>query len=515
MRSLRAKLSAFIGGVALLTVLAAAGILFAVRVSDRTLERVSQSQHRLDLLTEVSGRITDYGLAAIDTANAGADGASRLADLDVRARAVAIAIEAAQASDAVGEQAPSRGRLLAHLRGDFDILTAQVSRAMAAENAEARGDIIRGALNGFGTTAGPNLSQLVEGERRFLQGARDEARQSSRRLTIGAIVAAALALAAALVLHRTITQPLLRRLAAMEHAAAAIGRGELETRLDVATHDELGLLMARFNRMATRLARRTRRLDEDRAALEGTVTERTADLTAANERLAAIDNSRRRFFADVSHELRTPLTVVLGECDVTLRAPAIPETEARSVLATIRQRALALHRRVEDMLRVARSESGEIELSPAPVPLRPILVEAVDAFATPARRRGVALRLDAAEIDVDIEADRDWLRQIVEGLIDNALRHAAGARTIVVAMETTPATARILVSDDGAGMDPAVRERAFERFARPFSKAAEPGFGIGLSLAHWIIARHHGHIAIDSSENGAAGTRIVIELPKK
>ncbi|WP_368734955.1 histidine kinase dimerization/phospho-acceptor domain-containing protein, partial [Klebsiella pneumoniae] len=88
--------------------------------------------------------------------------------------------------------------------------------------------------------------------------------------------------------------------------------------------DELGLLVANFNRMVARLSRREGRLAADRAALEDTVAARTADLRAANARLEAVDASRRRFFADVSHELRTPLTVILGECDLAARPSARP-----------------------------------------------------------------------------------------------------------------------------------------------------------------------------------------------
>ena len=130
--------------------------------------------------------------------------------------------------------------------------------------------------------------------------------------------------------------------------------------------------------MAGRLARREGRLAADRAALEDTVAARTADLRAANERLEMVDRSRRRFFADVSHELRTPLTVILGECEIAALSPAPPCADPalsgaldrdRAAFAVIRRRAFRLQRRVEDMLRVARSETGTIELESKTVAL--------------------------------------------------------------------------------------------------------------------------------------------------
>src|SRR6185295_9516245 len=100
MSSIRARLSLFVGGVALLTVLAAGGILLAVRVSDDALARLAASQRRLDLLTESSARLTDYALAAIDGINASSLGHERLAALKERAEATFASIDATRASEA-------------------------------------------------------------------------------------------------------------------------------------------------------------------------------------------------------------------------------------------------------------------------------------------------------------------------------------------------------------------------------------------------------------------------------
>ena len=238
---------------------------------------------------------------------------------------------------------------------------------------------------------GQPLSFLIEVERRSMIAGSDAARDLSGTLRIASLAAVAGALAIVLLLYRAVTRPVLARIEAVRRAASAVGRGELDTRLSVATRDELGLLVANFNRMAARLARREGRLAADRAALEDTVAARTLDLRAANARLEAVDRSRRRFFADVSHELRTPLTVILGECDIAARSAGRAGSTSRPVFATIRKRALRLQRRVEDLLRVARSESGQIELDRRPVSAAPILADAVDGMASEAARRRVAL----------------------------------------------------------------------------------------------------------------------------
>jgi two-component system OmpR family sensor kinase len=513
MGSIKASLSFLIAGAALLTLLAAAGILFAVHTSDRAVERLTVSQQRLDLLAETSGRLTDYAFAAVDSAQSPSPSRSRLIYLHDQIEAVMTSVDTAPMQQDGDGSSESPRRMLTQLHSEFETLDMAVKGALEQSDPSVRGDTIRGALNGFALTAGPRLSSLVETERQAVNRGREDIARTSKRLAVAAIIAAMLAVAIALLLHRRITRPLLRRISSIDDAARAISHGKLDTRLVIGARDELGLLVARFNRMATSLARRESKLSQDRAALERTVAERTADLTAANERLAGIDKSRRRFFADVSHELRTPLTVVLGECDIALRAPSIAEKESRSILTTIRQRAQRLHRRVEDMLRVARSESGEITLDFRRVSLSGLLREVVESYAAIARRHKLDIRLDLPAASGDIVADGDWIRQVIEGLIDNAVRHAKGATIIRVSLEDTPETARIVVADDGSGIPDGAREQVFERFAKR-EGGGSTGFGIGLALARWVITRHQGRIDITSVKTAERGTQVEIVLPK-
>jgi signal transduction histidine kinase len=465
-------------------------------------------------MAEVSGRLTDYALAAIDSANAASPQTARLAALRDRAEAAFAAVEGSRQGDLQPDlQAPPGARILAHLKADFDGLDKAIGRSLALPDAAARGDAIRGSLNSFALSAAPNLSLLVESERNAVQASREALQRTSARLASGAVAVAALAVLAAIVMHRSITRPILRRVDAIAAAAQAVRRGDLGHRIPVDNHDELGLVVARFNRMAATLARRERRIVEDRAGLERTVALRTADLTAANEALEAVDRSRRRFFADVSHELRTPLTVVLGECDVALRSSRITEERMRPVLVTIRQRVIRLNRRVEDLLRVARSESGELALDIRPVELGPILVEAVEAYAKLAARDRVALATAMPEAAIEVPADREWLRQVVEGLIDNALRHATGATRVTVSLDASPDEAWIVISDDGPGIPHEAQERVFERFVRRPS-AEKSGFGIGLALARWVVERHRGTITISSLPKERPGTQVTLSLPR-
>ncbi|MHC2002202.1 sensor histidine kinase [Methylobacterium sp. CM6241] len=518
MRSLKVRFALLLGGAALLVVLAALGVLGSIGAAERTIDRTLAAQGRLELLVELSGRMTQYGLAALEAVSnpdAQPEGlAIARANVD---RALVAVDEALGKSIAVSDdpldrmQYAARTRPLAQLRSARAILDRQVSQVLRQSEEEQRRNTIRGALNGFGAMTGQPLSFLIEVERRSMIAGSDEARHLSSTLRIASLAAVVLALALVFVLYRAVTRPTLARIEAVRRAAGAVGRGELDTRLSVATRDELGLLVANFNRMAARLARREGRLAADRAALEDTVEARTTDLRAANERLEAVDRSRRRFFADVSHELRTPLTVILGECDIAARSAGRPGVDYAPVFATIRKRALRLQRRVEDLLRVARSESGQIELDRRATSAVAILTDAVDSAASEAARRRVTLTLEPGRRDVTLLADREWLRQVVESLIDNALRHATGLTRVVVGLTVDEArSATITVTDDGVGF-PAAGADLFERFRRE-GHSGESGFGIGLALARWVTERHDGAISLGAGEDGK-GARVTLVLP--
>ena len=515
MRSLKVRFAVLLGATAIIVVLAALGVLASIGAAERAIDRTLAAQSRLELLVELSGRMTQYGLAALEAvSNADAQPEGLALARTAVDKALAAVDESLGRTIAASDDPldrtlyAARTRPMAQLRSARVVLDRQVSQVLRRSEDEQRRAAIRGALNGFGAMIGQPLSFLIEVERRSMIAGSDEARALSTRLRIGALAAALFALGVVLALYRGVTRPTLARIEAIRRAAGAVGRGELDTRLSVATRDELGLLVANFNRMAARLARREGRLAADRAALEDTVAARTTDLRAANERLEAVDRSRRRFFADVSHELRTPLTVILGECDIAARS-AGRNLDPAPVFATIRKRALRLQRRVEDLLRVARSESGQIELERRPVSAAAILADAVDSMASEAARRRVALSLETGERDGTLLADREWLRQVVESLIDNALRHATGLTRIVVSLELHDEIATVVVVDDGPGF-PEAGEGLFERFRRE-SRSGETGFGIGLALARWVTERHDGVIRIGGARGG--GALVALDLP--
>ena len=523
MGSLKARFAILFAVSASVVLLAAAAVLASIGLAERTVDRTLAAQGRLELLAELSGRLTQFGLAAVETVGNPDGQPEAMAIARVNVDKALTAVDEAMARSFPPSDDPSdrmqyamRSRPMSQLRGARVVLDRQVSLISRQMDPEKRQDSIKGALNGFGAMTGQPLSFLIEAERRSMTRGSEEARELSSRLRLAAVVAVAAALVLLLILYRMLTRPILARIVEVRLAASAIGRGALDTRLPVQSRDELGLLMANVNRMAARLSRREVHVAADRAALESTIAARTADLRAANARLEAVDRSRRRFFADVSHELRTPLTVILGECDIAMRGAA-RAADPTPAFTTIRKRAQRLKRRVEDLLRVARSESGEIELDRRPLGVAAVLAEAVDTMSSEAARRRVALDLLPGAEDVECVADREWLRQTVESLIDNALRHATGLTRVEVALARVEGNAaRITVTDDGPGFG-APEAELTERFKRGKRVDGAPapdetGFGIGLALARWVVEQHGGTLHL--GEGGAGrGARVRLDIP--
>jgi len=224
-------------------------------------------------------------------------------------------------------------------------------------------------------------------------------------------------------------------------------------------------------------------------------------------RLGQLERSRaalakeRRFVADASHELRTPLSILKTELDVALARERAPE-ELRAALASSREEADRLIRLAEDLLVLARADEGALALAPEAIDVRELLEGAAERHA---RRGDIAV---AAPPGLTVTADRARLRQAVDNVLDNALRHGAGP--VQLTAQDGDGRVRIGVRDHGPGFSPGFETRAFERFARPDAARSGGGSGLGLAIVDAIVRAHGGAAAASRAEPGAL---VTIELP--
>lgn len=308
-----------------------------------------------------------------------------------------------------------------------------------------------------------------------------------RRLLFTAALACAAAIALGVLAARLAARPL----RAMRRSAERIAEGDYDISVATAAPDDFGALSRSL------------------AALAAQLKARIGDLTAQRDRLQRLEASRREFLANASHELRTPVTAIAGYAETLLSGPADPARH-REFLETIQRHARRIGALVDGLLRLADAEAR----APAAVPREPVALEPL------ARRVAAtfAVRAGAPEIAVRVTGDATALgdpaalEQVVENLVDNAVRHGAGGR-VTVAAERAGARVVLCVADEGPGIAPEHLPRIFDRFYRadPARSREVGGTGLGLAIVKELVASMEGAITVESEPG--RGARFVLDLP--
>lgn len=216
--------------------------------------------------------------------------------------------------------------------------------------------------------------------------------------------------------------------------------------------------------------------------------------------LERVEKTRRDFIANVSHELRTPLTSIRGYAETLLESEAIETNNGKDFLQVIRRNAERMSRLTEDLLVLARVESGEEKLDLQPHPARQLILEAVASMQEDARNASVELKLDPVP-DVQVRADAEAIQQVFANLISNAVRYAAGGKQIVIGANEQPSTVEFFVRDFGPGIASEHVPRIFERFYRVDKARSREtgGTGLGLAIVKHIILNHGGAVRVESA----------------
>ena len=217
-----------------------------------------------------------------------------------------------------------------------------------------------------------------------------------------------------------------------------------------------------------------------------------------------VEKTRRDFIANVSHELRTPLTSVQGYAETLLEATPDPD-RSREFLEIIRKNATRMSRLTEDLLTLARVESGEHRFDVQPVATSELLNEAVHSFQDIARNLHVELRIED-QAATQVSADSEAIHQVFANLVENALKYGASGGLITVGAQIAGEFVEFYVRDGGPGIPSEHLPRLFERFYRVDKARSREsgGTGLGLAIAKHIVLAHGGLIRAESELNHGA-----------
>ncbi len=228
------------------------------------------------------------------------------------------------------------------------------------------------------------------------------------------------------------------------------------------------------------------------------------------QRVQHTQHTQRDFLANVSHELKTPLTSIQGYAQAIVDGAAEQPGYAAKVIFS---EAARMHRLVEDLLDLARIESGDTPLNREHVRLGELLTSVVEHLALRAEQKQIRLLHDIGTIP-SITGDNDRLAQVFTNLIDNAVTHTPAGGSVTVNAQSALHGIEVTIADTGQGIPESELERIFERFYqvdKSRARSSRQGTGLGLTISKEIIEAHGGSIHVQSKVG--QGTRFLIWLP--
>ena len=225
-----------------------------------------------------------------------------------------------------------------------------------------------------------------------------------------------------------------------------------------------------------------------------------------------VEKTRRDFIANVSHELRTPLTSISGYAETLMEAETQLSEQARDFLGIICRNAARMNRLTEDLLALARIESGEYKLRLQPVAAAALLDEAASLFTGSLRATDIRLEVNL-HTEARVRADMDAILQVFTNLLENAGKYGGAGKRIAMGARLAGDAVEFFVQDFGAGIASEHLDRIFERFYRVDKGRSKDsgGTGLGLAIAKHIVLAHGGSIRVESELNH--GSTFLFTLP--
>jgi two-component system OmpR family sensor kinase len=379
----------------------------------------------------------------------------------------------------------------------------QPIRTRSGETALPQPDLPASRATAGGPGGGPFTADAVKGDTQFrvqfepIDGTNqglvvaaplNEANATLHRLLIVELAVAASVLTAVFLLGLWLVRVGLKPLGRIEHTAAAIAGGDLSQRVENDDpRTEVGRLGDALNSML--------------GQIEEAFDERTAS-----------ENRLRRFVADASHELRTPLAAVRAYAELFDRGARERPDDLERAMTGIQRESRRMGLLVDDLLLLARLDQGR-PLERKPVELEEVARDAVEAAWT--LDPGREIELDAPQ-PVEVQGDRERLRQILDNLLANVRAHTPAGSAATVRVSNGSGAAIVEVADSGPGLSDEQLSHAFERFYRGDSSRSRDAGGAGLGLAITAaIAESHGGSAtvVNEGRDGGTGLTVRVTIP--
>ena len=295
--------------------------------------------------------------------------------------------------------------------------------------------------------------------------------------------------------------------------AERIAAGNLAARIDIDSADEIARVAMALNTTAERLEQSFAELESSRQQLEAVLNSMQAPVIAVNreERVEWVNGAmnrlmpnrvrlraQRELLANVSHELRTPLTSIQGYAE-TLLDLSTRDHSTREFLDIIRKNASRMSRLTEDLLTLARVESGEQRFRMQEIPASQLIREAQQYFAEMAHLQGSELSIELNE-DAMVKADPEAVHQVFSNLISNAVKYCPPGTPITIGARQRDNEVEFFVSDTGPGIASEHLPRLFQRFYRVDKARSREsgGTGLGLAIVKHIVMAHRGTVRVES-----------------
>jgi signal transduction histidine kinase len=291
----------------------------------------------------------------------------------------------------------------------------------------------------------------------------------NRSVLLGALIAGTVAVVIALIVSHRIVQPV----ESLTTAARHMEKGDLATRVNVTSNDEIGQLAHAFNAMADGLARQ--------------------------------EQLRRNMVSDVAHELRAPLTNIRGYLEAAKDGLVQPDG---ALVDNLYEEAILLSRLVKDLQDLALAEAGQLRLERCPVEVSDVVLATVEVLGPHAEARDISLVVQLPDDLPRVEADPHRMRQVLRNLLNNALDFTPQGGQVTVTARPDGAWVDFQVRDTGPGIAPEHLPYVFERFyrvdpprtrARAEGSVRAGGAGLGLAIVKQLVEAHGGRVWVEST----------------